>query len=92
MTSRSRTRISTALYRRETLLVFLLLLLGASVDAGSLPGQLLALPAYLPMVALDLVEATLGVSFGAAWDVVLVATYYLLTVGVAAVYFSLRES
>lgn len=80
-----------ALYRREVWVVFLLLLVGASVNASMFPGQLLAIPAYLPMIALDLFESASGVSLGDAWDVVLVGVYYVLAVVVAAAYVAVRE-
>ncbi|WP_435196451.1 hypothetical protein [Natronomonas sp. EA1] len=84
--------VPEALYRREVWAVFLLFLVGASVNAGSLPGQLLALPAYLPMLALDAAERVSGISLGDGWDVVLVAVYYALAVAIAAAYVRVRST
>lgn len=89
--SSPRVPLPTALYRRETWIAFFVLLVGASVNAGEFPGQLLALPAYLPMVALDAFEAASGVSLGDAWGVVLVAAYYVLAVAIGSLYLALRD-
>jgi hypothetical protein len=83
--------VPTARYRREVWIVLFVLFVGASVNAASLPGQLLALPAYLPMLALDAFESATGVSFVGSWDVVLVALYYAVAVAVGGAWVALRE-
>jgi len=74
-----------ALLGREVLVVFVLLLVGSSVDAGTLPGQLLALPSYLVTMAVDVVDdAVLGL--GDAFYVVVVVAFYVIAVLVGVAY------
>lgn len=72
-------------------MVFAFLLVGASVDASALPGQLVALPSYLVMVAVDLVDNTV-LSLGDAFSVVLVAAYYVVAVLVGVAYRAITDA
>jgi hypothetical protein len=77
--------VPRALLGREVLAVFVLLLIGASVDAGALPGQLLAVPSYLVTMAVDLVDDTV-LPLGGAFYAVVVVAYYVVAVLVGGLY------
>ena len=77
--------VPRALLGREVVAVFVFLLIGASVDAGALPGQLLALPSYVVAMAVDVVDNTV-LPLGDAFYVVVVAAYYVVAVLVGWVY------
>ena len=76
---------------RNVLVLFGLFLLGASIDASSLPGQILALPSYLIMTGVDLFEIQSGVSLNGRFHIVLVAVFYFTSVVIAAGYSAIKS-
>lgn len=80
--------LGRSLIHPYVIVVFIYLVAASFIDTQNLIGQLLAIPSFIPILVLDLIETATSTSLGQIYPIILYPTYYVFAAIIVQAYFA----